>query len=191
MIYVPSTLVSITGDLPVALEDFKVFLRQDNDDEDAMLSVLLEAALLQAQDYVQIALATQTRKVSLLYPVVGGVALDFGPVLDIVSVTYRDSDGDTQTLDPSRYVLVGDNVFPAADTEGWPISDNSYGASITITYSAGSTGTSSPVTPLSGQLKSAIWLFGQVLYDRNEKVSPMLDAAAKRLLDTVREGQGI
>ena len=166
-----------------ALTLFKVFLRQDNDDEDVMLKTLLEAAIGQAEDYLQRALYLQTRraKVSGL-PADGQIQLDFGPVRGIATITYTDEAGDVVALDESLYSLDEDVLSPEGD---WP------STALNILYETGMAVPSSPAIPLPPQVSSAVWLLGQILYDRNERVAPMLTSAAHRLLDTWRAGQGV
>lgn len=191
MQYVPSTLVAPATVNPADLAEFKVFLRQDNNDEDTMLEVLLAGAVGQAEDYLQIALAPQTRQVALQgAPSNAGVKLDYGPITAITSVTYVDLDEVVQTVDPADYFLEGDTLYAV---DGWPTDVSTLRKdTFKVRYTASLTDADvSPPVVLPAQIKAAVWLFGQVLYDRNERVAPMLQKAAERLLDTWRVGQGV
>jgi hypothetical protein len=67
-----------------------------------------------------------------------GFVLPILPVQAIVSITYTDTDGEQQTLDPSAYRLVGyepAHVFPVRGTS-WPTADYGRGA-VVIRFRAG------------------------------------------------------
>lgn len=95
---------------PVSLEEAKLHLRVDHDEEDDIIGVMIQAARETAEQITGRSLATQTWEVALdAFP--GGdqaIPLANPRVQSIVSVTYTDTDGAAQTVDPDDYVLDAD-----------------------------------------------------------------------------------
>lgn len=107
----------------------------DND-----LTVALAAAHAHAQHYAGISIGSQTLELALDEFPVSGIELLRGPVTSIVSVTYVDTAGVTQTLAPTAYSLddysVPPCLLPATGTE-WPDTYATANA-VKVRYVAGS-----------------------------------------------------
>ena len=110
---------------------------------DSVLPLYITAARMEAEHVTQRALLEQTWVLQLDEWPSGedgpGVRLRYAPVLEIVSVTYVDTAGATQTLASSAYVLdarLEPGWLEPADGTEWPETDDVINA-ITITYKAG------------------------------------------------------
>lgn len=184
-----SKVITPATTLAVSLEEFKVALRQDNTAEDTFLESLLQAAITQAEDYLQISLNDQVREVRIKGTPLDAVSLDMGPVLSIEEVTYTDTAGTEQTIDPADYVLVGDTLYPV---DGWPSVGTQEGGAFVVQYRAGLVDDSvSPVGQVPARIRAAVMLMGQILYDRHPASADLLLKTAHGLLDTARVGQGV
>ena len=90
-----------TGTNVVSLDDAKEFLRVDHDDEDTTITALLDAAVAWVEDYTNRSFASGVTIFSLGFW--RKASLAFGPVTSIVSVSYKDTSGATQTLSTDKY----------------------------------------------------------------------------------------
>lgn len=91
-----------TGTNVVSLDDAKEFLRVDHDDEDTTITALLDAAVAWVEDYTNRSFTASSLTVFSL-GFWRKASLAFGPVTSIVSVTYKDTSGATQTLSTDKY----------------------------------------------------------------------------------------
>jgi hypothetical protein len=154
---------------PLTTEDVRSYLRLDDDDtsQDSIISVMITAARRYAEQYTGRSLMPQTwlavadsfpgcwippapfgayaysygsaRSVEYHSPEEQVIKLARGPVNSITSITYVDSNGATQTLDPSTYILdTSDLVQRIAPAYGqnWPAARRQLGA-VRITFAAG------------------------------------------------------
>ena len=90
---------------PLTLKETKLYLRLDTSHEDALISDLIVAARMQAEQYLRRSLITQSWQVE--YDMKGEVyfPLPLGPVQSITSVSSIDGNGDSQILSASTYAL--------------------------------------------------------------------------------------
>ena len=182
-----SDRVSYTSTDILDLTLWKKFLRQDHADDDDLLLRLARAASMEAESYVQIALFPQVRRVVFRQAPAADIELDFGPVLGVTSVTHYDDAGNATVVDPADYAVDSNRVTVL---NAWPFIGP--GESIKLVYTAGTyDDTVSPVVPVPADVETAIYMLGQALYARNPQDNDMLKTAAFRMLDTVREGQGV
>ena len=146
---------------PVLLIDMKSYLRVDFTDDDDLITTLISAARERAEDVTGRCLISQQWQFSFdEFPAYGcwshlhhrhgrhnslfahnpqEIILPRGPVLSVDSITYKDTTGTVQTLDPSAYNV--DNISqPARITPTynttWPIAlyDTN---SVTILFTCG------------------------------------------------------
>jgi uncharacterized phiE125 gp8 family phage protein len=186
-----STTVLPPEESAVSLAAFKAFIRQDHDHEDSTLQILLDAAIVEAEGYVQTSLMRQTRRVSITGTPPTEIELDMGPVIEISSITYVDLNNTTQTIDEDDYVLT-DNFVTPAPGKAWPLVSTQAPNGFRVTYAAGLIDTAvSPVATLQKNYVAAILLLAQIKYDRNPDEQDILEKSAYRLLDYVRNGQGV
>lgn len=137
--------------LPVSLDEARRFLRIDGGDEDDVLQALILAATakLDGPDgWLGRSLCEQVLELRLMgfpaYP----VELRYGPVIDIVGVTYWDEAGVTQTVDPAVYRIL-DGHLALACGQSWPSSRY-----VRVRYRAGYVGNAIPAP-----IKTAILLY--------------------------------
>ena len=131
------TLVTGPTEEPVSLADLKAHLRVEHDDEDEEIFGMGITARMYIEERCWISLCTQTwRQVLDGWPS-GPIQLSKGPILGITSVTYRDSDGATQTLSSSVYALLTGGRFALAYNQQWPTAALWGQEPFAITYTAG------------------------------------------------------
>lgn len=114
-------LISITTE-PVTLAETKLACRITVSEDDALVTRLITAARGAAEQITGRSLATCIRETWLdAFP--DEIQLLWPPNLTVSEVTYVDTAGATQTLDPSAYSLDSKSepgwLLPAVDTE-WP-----------------------------------------------------------------------
>lgn len=163
------SLVTPPASEPLTAEDVRSYLRLDDDDtsQDSIITILITAARRYAEQYTGRSLMPQTwlavadsfpgcwippapfgayaysygsaRSVDYHSPDEQIIKLAHGPVTSITSITYVDSNGATQTLDPSTYILdTSDLVQRVAPAYGqnWPAARRQLG-SVKVTFATG------------------------------------------------------
>jgi uncharacterized phiE125 gp8 family phage protein len=139
---------------PVSLATARLHLRLDTlgspptHPDDALVTALITVAREAVENFTELTVAVNTFQVKLDY--FENLAIDLGtyPVNSITSITYVDTNGATQTIPSGDYVL---DTFskPAqivlAYDKQWPPVRNQPNA-VTVTFQAGFTGNTSPVT---------------------------------------------
>lgn len=134
---------------PVSLAEVKLNLRIVQDDEDADVQRMINAATDMVQGRLNRFLLAQTVEIALDFfpwPFVrdpantwGIVTLLGAPLVNVVSVKYYDGTGTLQTLDPANYI-VNDYVEPAELTPAynttWPVAQLRR-AAVQIRYNVG------------------------------------------------------
>lgn len=111
----------------VSLEEAKEHLRVDGPDEDDLILAYIAAATghIDGPDgWLGRSIGVQTLEMrfSLLSrPACNGTAirLPFGPVSELVAISYLDGQGDVQEADLADFVLYGDEVEPVGSTYPW------------------------------------------------------------------------
>lgn len=150
-------------------------------------ATMIEAFITAAREYVEhetgLMLAPQTLELTgrsfgglCRWPGDLGIQLRTAPVTGIVSVTYIDGDGVTQTMTDADYIL--DDVaqvptlFPAYGVSGWPAARDQANA-VRIQFAAGYAPTSgSPtVAVIPMLLRAAVLLMLGHLYENREETT--------------------
>ncbi len=93
---------------PITLDDAKAHLRVDNDDagENAWITTAIQAAREQVENDTRRALFTQTLRLNLdQFPMSNAILIPRPPLQSVASITYVDSDGATQTMSSSDYIV--------------------------------------------------------------------------------------
>lgn len=132
-------IATVEGAAPaVTLEQARAQVRADCEDEDTLLTALIDVATQAAADRLQRALVpTRYRLTVDSFP--AAIELIMPPIISVESVKYIDIDGVKQTLDPQDYYL--DSVsepgylVPAAD-RAWPVTQDRINA-VEVEYTAG------------------------------------------------------
>lgn len=139
---------------PVSLATARLHLRLDtlgsppSHPDDALVTALITVAREAVENFTELTVAVNTFQMKLDYFEDLAINLGTFPVNSITSITYVDTNGVTQTLPSGDYVL---DTFskPAqivlAYDKQWPPVRNQPNA-ITVTFQAGFTGNTSPVT---------------------------------------------
>lgn len=156
----------------MSLAEAKLHLRAASDDQDAMIAGYITAArmMLDGRDgALGRSLVTQTWDYKLdAFPAPGAsLDLPLSPVASVTSVTYRDSDGASQTWSASQYVLKGAGGGSAyiveADGYSWPGTDGT-AECVTVRFVAGYGGRQAVPEPI----RQAMLLLVEDFYDRPE-----------------------
>lgn len=168
---------------PITLAEAKLYLRVDTTADDALITALITAARETVERYTSRALVTQTiTQVLDCFPGFG-FRLAVHPVQSITSITYKDSNGNTQTLSdtiymldnydlPSAVVLKANQTFPSVYSET---------NAVTVVYVAGESASNVPKAILQ-----AMYLTIADFYENRTNYVKRLPTAAEYLLDQFR-----
>jgi len=111
---------------PVTLSEAKTHMRVDHDDEDSLISALIVAARERIdgkEGILNRAIIQQTWELTLDDEFPDEIEIPLPPLQSVSSITYVDTDGDTQTLAADQYRVI-DSVEPArivpANDVTWP-----------------------------------------------------------------------
>ncbi len=119
----------------LSLTDVKNHLRISGSDDDDAVRDFIAAIRFKTETYLGQTLVNTTWEYSLdCFP--DEILLPMGPVQSITSVSYIDTDGDTQSFSDIQYDSSG-RLKPSYDNS-WPDTRDQYNA-VTITYVAGKT----------------------------------------------------
>lgn len=148
------TLVQGPSPEPVTLQQVKLHCRVDESDQDAELNLLITAARRLFEKETGLCLGRQTWALTLDHfpnhfgvPASGyreifdsvGIRLPKSPVSAVAAITYVDTAGATQTVDPASYQVdattLPARIVPAYGTV-WPVA-RYQPAAVTVTFAAG------------------------------------------------------
>ncbi len=165
------TLVTPPTVEPVSLAEVKAHLRGPPSDDDGLLSGYILAARRFAESYIRGAIITQTwdYKIDCAWPMVWSgnyvknrIELPLRPIQSVTSISYVDSNGDTQTLNSSLYTVHADRSVPfieRAYNADWPEVRDVPDA-ITVRFVAGYLPEKVP-----DEIRTAIMLHVESMYD--------------------------
>ena len=167
------SLVTAPTEEPVTLDDQKVHMRLDTDDDDAYVQSCITAARQWVEGQTHRALMAQTWDYNIDYgwPVkesrhridypINPVKAQASPIAD--SITYVDSDGVSQTLAVDQYTIVartnGSYIVPAFDV-AWP-AVRSVPNAITVRFVAG-------YVTVPDEFNRAILILASLYYEERE-----------------------
>lgn len=161
-----SELVTAPSREPVDVPTMKRHLRYTDNDEDVTIAEYISAARQYAEEYQWSALMTQTRRIYLC-DLCSPIVLPRAPTLAVASITYVDTNGDTQTLSSSLYVVdtfkKPGQVIPAYNAT-WP-AVREFRNAVTVTYTCGYGTTPSSVpfhTRQAIKLMVADWFYNRM-----------------------------
>lgn len=155
---------------PVTLVEAKAHLRVVCNDDDTIIGGFIQAATLQAEAFLNRAVVNRTYQLYLdAFPLC--IELPRPPLANVVSVQYRDANGDLQTLAGTAYQvdahLEPARIIPAVGAL-WPQTRQMLDAVI-VEYVAGY-GAASAVP---ADIKAAILLLVGTLYENREDTAPV------------------
>lgn len=153
------TLLIAPTEEPVSLAEAKTHLRVEHNDDDVLITSLIATARSAAEARTGRALVTQQWRQTLdAWPLDGVIELDKPRLISVQAVSYLDSAGVRQTLDPAAYQAVTDTlvgtVQPAYAT-AWPGCRETPG-SIRVEYTAGYGNANAVPQPLKAWMLLAI-----------------------------------
>jgi uncharacterized phiE125 gp8 family phage protein len=99
------TLVTPPATEPLTLAEAKLFLRVDGSTEDSLITSMVSAVRIAAEQYLSRSLITQSWKLAYDDYLLSVTALPLGPVQSITSVTLVARDGSTTIVDSNTYYL--------------------------------------------------------------------------------------
>lgn len=126
---------------PLSLADAKLHLRVVSDDDDDLITALIQGAREYVETFLRRQLVTATWAMTLdEFPDSDGdITLPLPPLASVTSIAYVDGDGDDQTLDSANYT-VHTNCEPGKITlaygESWPSTRDQPDA-VTVAFVAG------------------------------------------------------
>jgi len=124
----------------MTLDELKRRIRVEHDDDDSTLTAYLAAARKLAEDNTRLGFinATWTNKMDA-FPQCGVIEPSRAPLVSVTSITYIDTNGDTQTWSADDYDVDTDSkpgrITPAYG-ESWPTTRITLNA-VTVTFVAG------------------------------------------------------
>jgi uncharacterized phiE125 gp8 family phage protein len=151
---------------PVSLDEAKLFLKVDNSSDDTLINSMIIAARQSAESYLTKSLISQTRKITFDDYAPSDIALPFGPVTAVVSVTLFSRDGTQNVINGSYYYLTAGNEVLVTDTR-------LLSHRVEVVYSAGY-GVASAVP---GAIKQGMLAHIATLYDGRSAALPVPDMA--------------
>jgi uncharacterized phiE125 gp8 family phage protein len=191
MIYY-SRVTDSASDMPVSLAEAKAHLRIVSDSEDSLIGALITAAVSMCEAYAGLSFATCERTVKMDRFPCGDIILPYGPVQEIISFSYTDSDG-TETPITGYSVDKDSGITRLRAVDGftrttWPMA-GSVPNSVKVVYQAGYDDVSG--VPLPPQVKSAILMQIATLYENRQsevvgQVGHVLNFSTEYILDTVK-----
>lgn len=184
---------TIIGNEVVTLEELQNYIRVFDPNEDAFLTQIRDTAESFVERYIERAVRLQT-VVAYFDRLDAVTELPFGNANSITSVTYTDSGGTQQTLDPSGYrLLVGTPQRVAIDPV--PEQKTNYKQGAVITYEAGLdasiTGAGKKFNLCESKYRQAVLVVAADMYENRETqivgATVAENATAIRLMNQMRE----
>lgn len=182
--------VSKSSALPISVQDVKAQIRIELDDttQDAYLTDLIKTALEYCEnetgrDYTE----TTWDEILEGFPGSDGrICLPRSPVKSVTSITYFDTNGDSQTVDSADYILIKPTTLPGflepAPSKVWPSSQCRPNA-VTVRFVTG-------YTTVPETLRHCIRLLVGTYHENRESELPMktyeLSMGLQRLTDQLR-----
>ena len=191
------SVVTPAAGLPVSLDAARRNSRIDTTDEDTRLTELLGAATKYVQRHTDTALITQTLswKMDLFPRTASPLYLPTWPVQSLVSVSYVDMDGASQTI-PTNTIALRSPAFGHArvarqNWEAWP-SCKATPDAVDIRFTAGFGATHASVPD---EFQQAILLLVSHWFENREaalagSMSKEIEFSVSALIDTIRDSDG-
>lgn len=185
-------VVVVTPPEPVvSLEDAKEHLRVDHDDDDALITGLVAAAIGHLDGpsgWLGRALGRQTMELTLdSFAGLEGsgiIRLPFPPVASVAAVKYIDRTGIEQTADPATYRLIDGALLAPVFNGRWPLTRCDY-ESVRVTYLAGYLELPQPIR-VAILMLVAQWYAGRDSVTRDEQIPRTLPFGVEALLAPYR-----
>lgn len=162
-----STVSSEPATEPISLSEAKKHLRVDGDEENGLITILIQSAREMVEKFTNRSLITQTRIARLdSFPCDRFILIPAGPLQSITSIVYSNEIDQNITMSTSDYrVDIYSNVPRVEVVNYWPSTYDKINA-VVITYVSGYGAASS----VPAALKSAMLLILGHLYENREQV---------------------
>jgi uncharacterized phiE125 gp8 family phage protein len=158
---------------PMTLDEVKLYLRVDHDDEDAVIERCIKAARQYADGpdgFLGRALIDQEWELTLDKFPIREIKIPLPPLIEVVNVFYDDSGGVQTILDPSGYSV------DAVSEPGWIVPVGTWPTtfdginSVRIRFRAGyvDASMSPPVGEVPADIKQALLLYAGTMFDHRE-----------------------
>jgi len=171
-------VIARPADEPVTLDEAKLDLRLDaygspaEHPDDALVESLITAARQLAENHINAKIAEW--QLELRLPgFCQTILIPDMPLQSIDAVTYIDTNGATQTVDPALYELAGRPEAPVLRPvygASWPTGVRAQDDAVRIRYTAGYTTGSPDTNPVPEVIKKAIRLIAGHMYENRENV---------------------
>lgn len=173
---------------PLTLEETKLHLRVEHSADDTLINTLIQAAREVAEDLTWRAVVTQTITLVLDgFPSDGIIELPRPPLIQVDSVQYVDTNGETQTLTADSDYQVDAYSEPArivpAYNQTWP-STRPIANAVTVVYQAGY----GAAADVPRKIRQAMLLIVGEWYTHREEYAgkPVREAVPLRARDLLR-----
>lgn len=179
------SLLTAPASEPVTLAEARLWCKVDTTDDDALITSLVRHARQRAEDIMQTAVITQRWDQTLDSFPPAEIRLRRPPVSRIVSITYVDTAGATQTLASSNYTLDASTfpgwVLPAYGVD-WPATRDQANA-VTVRFDTGYANASAVPEPI----RTWMHLTVKFLYDNREAfvVGARISEVPNRYIDAM------
>lgn len=158
------SLLSPPAAEPVTLAELKAHLRVTSDDEDALITGMLVAAVRAIEARAGLAMMPQQWRLTLDAAPEETLFLPLSPVSAIDAVTVIDGEGDPQTVSPALYDAVTGRATPRLRPAGpWPLPVPRAGG-VHIDFTAGY----EDADAVPAQLKQAVKILAAFFFETRE-----------------------
>lgn len=162
------TLYTAPAAEPVTLAEAKLHCKVDIADDDALLTSLITAVRLQAENLTQRALVTQTWDVTFDSFSADSMDIPFPPLQSVTSINYIDANGATQILASTEYQVIKNElvgrIVPAYG-KSWPTTRDDP-AAVTVRMVAGY----GAAADVPASIKAWMLISIATLYDQREAI---------------------
>lgn len=172
----------------VSLTEAKAALLVDHRADDVLITALVAAATMEAQQRAARAFVTQTLSLALdAWPDDNVIRLWWPPVQSVTHIKYYDADNALQTVATTDYVAILD-VCPAivvpAPGKSWPSSSLRDHSPIRVQYVAGY-GAAAAVVTAEPELVQLVKALVMVDYEHRDQLSSQAAAQRERILNAL------
>lgn len=191
-------VISVPASEPITLSEAKNYLKVEDSytDDDTLITAIITSVRQYIETYLTTALITQTIEEKWDYIDVRSYQLrqnfNLGvcPVQSVTSITYIDTDGDSQTWSASEYVVDTHRQVARIGIKNgytWPSIQDEINV-LTVTYVAGYGDAGSDVP---GNILQAMRYLIAAYYENRTDHLATLPTASRVILDNIKYGMGI
>lgn len=163
------SIVSTVDQEPLSLEEMKLYLEVDYDDQDDMISRAITAARIKIENRCSISIA-QKQFVLKIAAFDDELALPYPPLVSVENVKYLSTDGTEKTVSSDDYAVIQDEYFPYIfPTSAWPTDLAKRPDAVRVAYTAGYGYDDSPPEDVPQDLLQAIRLTVGAMFENREQ----------------------